>query len=64
MKDAAEHKPEPTVQQSPKPSKPDESATETRARELEAAIKIAKLEKELEKARLEQLKLRQDKYKS
>lgn len=64
MKDAAEHKPEPLVQPSPKPNKPDESVTEARARELEAAIKIAKLEKELELARQEQLKLRQDKYKS
>jgi len=64
MKDAAEHKPEPLVQPSAKPDKPDETATEARARELEAAIKIAKLEKELEKARQEQLKLRQDKYKS
>jgi len=57
MRDATEHKPEPVQEY-----KEDDSIASTRSKELEAAIKIAKLEKELERARLDMLQMRQEKY--
>jgi len=64
MRDAAEHKTEEAPAAPTQKDEKDDSATGTRAKELEAAIKIAKLEKELEKARVDMLKMRQAKYQS
>lgn len=62
IKDAAEHTPEPPRHK--KEKEEDDTVTSARVKELEAAARIARLEKELERARLDMLSLRKAKYSS